>query len=1387
MSGFIRVGRGWTCPICNGQRKDCRESLQTGLVHCREEIDYPVGYHFVKEDGVGFNMYAPGEKGGGISQEERDRRQQEREIERKRQEEERQAKALPVAERDVAFRKFHKYWGLAPKHRADLIGRGLLEEQIESLQFFSVQLGEYQLGERVPPGVPENFPGVSWGRFSCKKKGYACPAFDPEGRITGYQIRVDNPEEGGGKYLWACGFASSHLPNGELPITFCRPLDGQIRRKEIGICEGILKPAIAAQKLEQIFIGAPSLRFSKNGKIDGKPAKVLFEQLVEYLRIASDELGTKDVTIYPDGGVVRNFQLYPLYEWLCKALRELGYKVRVAWWWQIDKKHLDCDELPEGQEIKLLSWEAFADIAKKFGGADSAWMQEVRRDWKKKRGFSVEPANTTYERFVEWECPSDDASFFGRSPLGTGKTTLLKRWVKQLKKRGVRRFFVLGYRNTLLLQTAANFPNFVHIHDGEAKMLMADEDTSFCLCVDSLLRFKPEDFKDTVIFLDELMAVIRHLLHSPTIPAWKRDRILRLFEEALRNARLIICMDGFLADWAVNYVAKVAPGKKIERAQNIYNENKPLINFLIGTTDFDEKIKANDRSPLLRCMWDEAPMPVICSDNQVFIEYQDEIFQSKDVKTLRIDSKTVCEDYVKLFLENPNKYLRDNEIEVLLYSPSAESGLDVSIENYFTHQFCFFFNIIGVDAAIQMMGRVRDPGIKRFMWCKEGVALSEREHSISPRAEELGRAWAYILQEETAKAARQLSSEQPSDTEILKRVNERVLGTIENSMDCHFETSCIIKSNENAEKMNFRSFTREALLMEGYQIHEITPTPDFDAKELEKEAKEQVKRQNCSDIFNAPLADEEIEMLARGTLQFDSRWSERCRKMKAVYLDQLPGIRESGVWDEDFIYLTKYEEPEFLERQKLFYLLENPEEADDEAFRRLHWMARQEKTFIGNIKSRPLKVQAYLQLGIKRFFDLDARWSDSSPELQDLLQQCKNPAIAKILGHPGKLSPIKNLTRLLKPLGIFLRGERFRQEGIIVRIYRVDSEQFFKPARLAVLKAVGNRYEKIKLSREELNWDDVVQCESIPGEAEFEFAPEVAETAQNRSFAVTREPNLYINNGSRVTLEEDDEATSGETNPEVTAPSLSQSLCDDSQNPVYSPDTTAEKPCETNSRFLEGMPGGFKKGDLVLTPQGKGEVLFFITSSQEYIVGVPGDTLYLNPCELSPLPLVEKSPEAPSPVPSGKISTGQSNSHSILPLPATKPKVVLPSRETLAALGIASVLAAMASPAAAIEMSATPLQGQPATQEQNTAQPSPLTFNPSEPDFSGYPHPIARAWEGVRQSRAESLKLQLIQVDTLEEYQALLIEFSPAEIRWVVQNLFTKPQRERLDAIVSAG
>jgi hypothetical protein len=1102
-------------------------------------------------------MWGEGDGQDFISSEERERRQQEQNLDRKRREEEKRRGALAVSERDTAIRRLHKHFGLAHRHRADLRRRGLTDEQIDKLPFFSIQPGE-----RVPSGIPENLPGIKNGRI-CGKEGYSCHAFDPQWQATGYQIRLDNPDENGGKYHWASGSKSSHLPNGELPITYIRPLNGQIKRKAIGMCEGIVKPAITAQKLNQIFIGASGFQFSKEAEgVDGKPERKPLEQLEQYLAAASSELGTKDVELYPDGGVVRNPQMYQKYQWLCDALAKLGYKVWISWWGQIDKDKPDCDELPENTEIKLISPGTFADLAKKFGGADFTWMQKVRREWKKNRTFT--PDIVSCSQFVNWDRPTDDTMFFGRAGLGTGKTVQCIKWAKEWRAEDPDiRFFLLGYRNTLLYQTVAKMSQHIkgleHIHDTDP-IQRADTDTSFALCVDSLLKFNADDFDDSVLFLDEIMSVIRHLLHSPTIPSGKRDKILELFEEAIRRAKTLVCMDGLLADWAVDYLAAIAPEKKIIKAQNTYKENKPVINFLMGTVDFDEKIKPNDRSPWLKLMFD-APVIALASDSQVFLEGMDEIFQSRGAKTFRLDSKTVPEEYAKEFLDDPNKYITEHEIDVLLYSPSAESGLDVSLKGWFTHQFCFFFGVLGVDAIIQMIGRIRDSKVQRFLWCKEWVATSEQEHTKSPFVKDVGKIFMDLLQEETAQSTKILGASGKLSEEELDRVWAKTQATIKQSEDHHFRTSCLLKAIENAEKANLRSFLREALLNEGYGVHELILPPFEDCKELEKKAKEAVRHQNCHDIFTAPVQDDEIPTLASTRLQHDAKWEDRCRRMKAVYLDRLPGIRDSGSWNEDFIYLTKYKEPDFISRQELFWLLKHPEEAEKEGIRRLHWLARSEKTFIGKIKSRFLKIQAYRQLEIERFFDLDKSWSDSSPEIQDLLERCKNPEIAKIFGYPGKSSGIKNLNRLLNPLGILFRfSAKSRDERKILRFYKIDSEAFFDPARLAVLRAIGSRYEKAKLEEKSLDWNDVLQSETSSDETSTRKNLEVAETTQNRG---TYPQNIYINNGICATPTSEESLTESEPEAEP------YKVCDNTKNSSdFSGEETIKEIFEPTEKFV---------------------------------------------------------------------------------------------------------------------------------------------------------------------------------------------------------------------------
>ena len=236
-----------------------------------------------------------------------------------------------------------------------------------------------------------------------------------------------------------------------------------------------------------------------------------------------------------------------------------------------------------------------------------------------------------------------------------------------------------------------------------------------------------------------------------------------------------------MADWVCDYLAAIAPEKRIIKAQNSYKAKKPVINFLIGTEDFDEKIKPNDRSPWVNQML-ESPMPAVASDSQVFLEAMEKLILNRypEAKILRIDSKTVPEKHIKEFLADCNKYIQENEIDVLLYSPSAESGVDVSISGWFSHHFGFFFGVLGVDAILQMLGRIRDSKIERFLWCKEWVAGSEREHTKSPFVEVIEKNWGWILQREFEESTKSEDFSKCPD-ESKKRVLEKISETLENS------------------------------------------------------------------------------------------------------------------------------------------------------------------------------------------------------------------------------------------------------------------------------------------------------------------------------------------------------------------------------------------------------------------------------------------------------------------------------------------------------------------------------------------------------------------------------------------------------------------------------
>ncbi|MEL4898253.1 hypothetical protein [Crocosphaera sp. Alani8] len=55
---WLRYNRRTPCPVCQGERSDCRQNTTTGLVHCRSNEANPKDYLYRGQDTWGFNLWA---------------------------------------------------------------------------------------------------------------------------------------------------------------------------------------------------------------------------------------------------------------------------------------------------------------------------------------------------------------------------------------------------------------------------------------------------------------------------------------------------------------------------------------------------------------------------------------------------------------------------------------------------------------------------------------------------------------------------------------------------------------------------------------------------------------------------------------------------------------------------------------------------------------------------------------------------------------------------------------------------------------------------------------------------------------------------------------------------------------------------------------------------------------------------------------------------------------------------------------------------------------------------------------------------------------------------------------------------------------------------------
>lgn len=312
------------CPVCQGERKDCRHDGD--LIFCRTESPSPL-YRFIKLDAKGFGIY--------VEDKFNERQTQTYRPPREKRKDDREVVADSI--RDRSYRELASQTKLDTIHHEDLLRRGLPADLIQKYLFRSIRPNQ-----RVNLTNPK-FPGIKQGYVRVRQYGYTIPVFDVDSKIISYQVRIEDEEN---KYLWS---SSTYLNNGnrvsshneilELPLQVIN-----LQTETLGLCEGTLKPIIASNKHGISFIGASGGNFLSSRRTLLKTLK---------------RLNPKKIIIFPDSNfckedVLGNRLVLDKNKKIAHFLLDHGFNVVYGYWGQeLDSSKGDIDEIDSYEELPI--------------------------------------------------------------------------------------------------------------------------------------------------------------------------------------------------------------------------------------------------------------------------------------------------------------------------------------------------------------------------------------------------------------------------------------------------------------------------------------------------------------------------------------------------------------------------------------------------------------------------------------------------------------------------------------------------------------------------------------------------------------------------------------------------------------------------------------------------------------------------------------------------------------------------------------------------------------------------------------------------------------------------------------------------------------------------
>ena len=456
----------------------------------------------------------------------------------------------------------------------------------------------------------------------------------------------------------------------------------------------------------------------------------------------------------------------------------------------------------------------------------------------------------------ELNIPNDTKLVGIKSPKGTGKTAALTKIVTKAIARG-QKILVIGHRVQLVRELCQRFDlNYVsELGDRQRTAL------GYGLCIDSLhsssqARFNPDDWSNSLVIIDEVEQVLWHALNSSTCKD-RRVEILKSFKALMQNVLAggqVYVADADLSDIALDYLISLS-GLEIEPCivQNTWHGDRNLswqIYSYTGKTP--QKLVSN-----LETHIQQGGKPLICLSaqkltskwsTQTLEAYLQQKFPTR--KILRIDSESLADPQHPAYgcISKLERVLV--QYDVVLASPSIETGISIEIENHFTSVWAIAQGIQAENAVRQTLSRLRQ-NVPRHLWCAKYSFNKIGNGSTSIPA---------------------LLSSNQRFTQLNIRLLQQSDFTYLDDLDTGFQAESLLcwakmAVRFNAGAINYRSSILAGLRAEGqqiidaakYQPFEITSEPSSDRTLVA--AITEISAQNylteCGEIACAPKLEEE--------------------------------------------------------------------------------------------------------------------------------------------------------------------------------------------------------------------------------------------------------------------------------------------------------------------------------------------------------------------------------------------------------------------------------------------------------------------------------------------------------------------------------------------------